>query len=274
LAQIDLTLTRDGNRWRVQEKRSQLLAVTDQVAADRRILKLTAPYHEATEAYLRTPVAESAAELSGARGRFEDSAAVDAIHAVQLHYTKADVSLTALFQPSVRIPKGPVTVREMASLYLYDNELYTLAGDGRMVREALENAARFFLTCRDEACAEGPLINAAMPGFNFDMAQGVEYEIDLRAPAGSRIKNLRFRGEPLRDDQPLKIALNNYRAAGSGGYEMFRRGQVLWRSGREIRDLLIEYYTERKQLPAAPDGNWRVMPPSAVETLLRSAANR
>jgi len=274
LGQVDLELERAGGRWRVLTKRSQLVPVTEQVPADPEVTRLAAPYHEATEAYLKTPVAESAAELTGALARFQDSAVVDAIHAVQLHYTQADVSMTALFQPSVKIPKGPVTVREMAALYVFDNELYTVEGDGRMLREALENAARFFLTCADAACAQGPLINSAMPGFNFDMAQGVSYEIDLTAPAGSRVKNLTYRGAPLRDDQPLKLAINNYRAAGSGGYEMFRRGKIVWRSGREIRDLLIDYYTEKKQLPAAPDGNWRLTPEAAVETLRRSPATR
>ena len=274
LAQVDFTLERQGQRWRVTQKQSQLIPVTEQTQADPDILRLTASYHEATEVYLKTPVAQSAVELTGTLARFQDSAVVDAIHAVQLHYTKADVSLTSLFQPSVRIPQGPVTVREMAALYVFDNELYTVEGDGKMLRGALENAARFFLTCPDAACTQGPLINKDVPGFNFDMAQGVTYEIDLTAAAGQRIKNLTYKGEPLKDDQPLKIAVNNYRAAGSAGYEMLRAGKITYRSGREIRDLLIEYYTEKKQLPSQPDDNWRITPAAAVATLSASPANR
>lgn len=276
VAQVDLTLEREAGRWRVTGKQSKLLPVTEKTEADPEITRLTAPYQEATEAYLTTPVAQSARELSGRYGRFEDSAVVDAIHEVQLHFTKADVSLTALFQPTVRIPQGAVTVREMASLYVFDNELYMVEGNGRMLRQALENAARFFKSCADAACS-GPLVEPAFPGFNFDMAQGVNYEIDLTAPAGQRVKNLTYRGAPLADDQPLKIAVNNYRAAGSGGYDMLRGAKILYRSGREIRDLLIEYYSEKKRLPDAPDGNWRLVPPAAVETLRQSAgqpANR
>ena len=274
LAQIDFTLARKNKRWTVLQKQSQLIPVTEQTPADAAITRLTAPYHEATEAYLKTPVAESAAELTGALGRFEDTAVVDAIHEVQLHYTKADVSFTSLFQPSVRIPQGPVTVREMASLYVFDNELYTVEGDGRMLRAALENSARFFLTCPEATCTQGPLINNAVPGFNFDMAQGVQYEIDLNAPAGQRIKNLMYKGAPLKDDQPLKIAVNSYRAAGSAGYEMFRNGKISYRSGREIRDLLIEYYTAKKRIPSEPDRNWHITPAAAVATLTQSPASR
>jgi len=165
-----------------------------------------------------------------------------------------------------------VTVRELAALYVYDNELYAVEGDGRMVREALENAARYFRTCPEPTCAAGPLVDRAVAGYNYDMAQGVEYAVDLTQPPGRRVRDLRYRGAPLRDDQPLRIAVNNYRAAGSAGYTMFRRAEVVWRSGREIRDLMADYFALKKRLPEKPDGNWRLLPPRAVETLVREEA--
>ena len=186
---------------------------------------------------------------------------------MQLHYAGADVSFSSLFDPRVRVARGPVTVRELAALYLYDNELYAIEGNGRMVREALENAARYYRTCPEPSCSRGPLVDRGITGYNYDMAQGVEYEIDLTRPEGQRVRNLRYRGAPLRDDEPLRIALNNYRAAGSAGYTMFRGAKVVWRSGREIRDLMVEYFGTRRRLPVRPDGNWRLSRPRALETL-------
>jgi 2',3'-cyclic-nucleotide 2'-phosphodiesterase/3'-nucleotidase len=268
VARIDLTLSRDGARpWALEAIASRLLPVTPDTAPDPEVTALARPYHEAAERYLAQPVAASAAELSGARGRFEDSPLVDAIHAVQLHYAKAQVSFSALFHPQVRVSPGPVTVRELAALYLYDNELYAIEGTGKMVRLALENSARYFLSCHEPSCTTGPLINQTVAGYNYDMAQGVEYEIDLRQPEGQRVRNLRYGGAPLRDEEPLRIAVNNYRAAGSNGYTMFREGKIVWRSGRDIRDLLVEYFGERKRLPERADGNWRLIPPEAVTTL-------
>ena len=214
-------------------------------------------------------MAEARVALSGARGRFEDTALVDAIHEVQLHYAAAQVSFASLFQTRVAIPRGPVTRRELAALYLYDNELYAIEGDGRMVREALENAARYFKTCPEPSCERGPLVERTIPGYNYDMAQGVEYELDLTRPAGERVRNLRYRGAPLRDEEPLRIAINNYRAAGSAGYAMFRDAKIVWRSDRAIRDLMADYWSARGRLPEKPDGNWRLLPPQAVETLAR-----
>ena len=162
------------------------------------------PYEEATERYLNTDVATSARELSAARGREQDTAVVDLVQRVQLFYAKADVSFTALFDPQVTIPQGQVTVRQIAALYPYDNQLLAIEGTGKMVKDALENAARFFS-------------RNGMPGFNYDMAEGVDYQIDPSRPEGDRIRNLTWHGKPLAADQKLRIALNNYRAGGSGG---------------------------------------------------------
>ncbi len=269
LARLDFEFLRDSTgKWQMQSRRSRVIKVTDATDADENILSLAKPFHDATEQYLSSPIATSTVELSAARGRVEDSALVDAIHEVQLHYTKADVSLSALFNPRLVIPPGPVTVREAAALYIYDNTLYKIEGNGAMLRSALENAARFFESCPTPACNTGNLINSRMPGFNFDMAEGVTYEINLTRPAGQRIQNLRFRGQPLSDTQPLTIALNNYRAAGSGGYDMFKDAKILWQSTDAIRELLIEYYTRKKSFPATPTNNWKIVPAAARLRLL------
>jgi 2',3'-cyclic-nucleotide 2'-phosphodiesterase/3'-nucleotidase len=272
LARLDFTFERQGSGpWKLTAKKSRLVPVTAQTAAAIDILEIAKPYHEAAERYLNSPVAESSADLSAAPGRVEDTAVVDAIQRVQLFYSKADVSFTALFNQGLRIAKGPVTVRQIAALYPYDNELYAIDGDGKMVKDALENAARYYLSCSGARCGEPPLTNREVQGFNYDMAEGVEYEIDLTRPEGDRIRNLRWKGRPLAPGQKLRIAINNYRAAGSAGYGMFRGAKIVWKSQEEIRDLIVRYYTERKALPTAPTNNWRVLPDAARATLVKQA---
>jgi 2',3'-cyclic-nucleotide 2'-phosphodiesterase (5'-nucleotidase family) len=141
-----------------------------------------------------------------------------------------------------------------------------------MVKEALENSARFFRTCPDSACSHGPLVSHENAGFNYDMAEGVDYEIDLTRPEGQRIVNLRWQGRPLDPNQKLRIAVNNYRAGGSGGYGMFRNAKVLWKSNTDIRTLIIDYYSSHHRLPALASGNWRIIPPAAVKVLEREEA--
>jgi 2',3'-cyclic-nucleotide 2'-phosphodiesterase/3'-nucleotidase len=269
---MDFSLAKENGKWKVTDKKSKLMPVTKDVPADDEILKIAKPYHEAAEQYLNSPVAESPVDMSGQFARVQDTPLIDAIHEVQLHYAKADVSFASSFNPRVMFKKGPVSVREIAALYVYDNTLYGVEGNGKMVREALENAARFYLTCPTAACDSGPLVNSKVIGFNYDMAAGVQYEIDLTKPEGQRIVNLRYKGAPLKDDQPLKIAVNNYRAGGSAGYTMFKSGNVYYRSTEEIRAMMVQYFAEKKLLPAKADQNWKVVPAAAAAVLERDAA--
>jgi 2',3'-cyclic-nucleotide 2'-phosphodiesterase/3'-nucleotidase len=272
LARLDFTLERQpGARWTLANKKSRLIPVKADTPAAPDILEIARPYHDLAERYLNTPVATSPSAETAALGRVEDTPLVDAVQQVQLFYSHADVSFTALFNPAVRVPKGQVTVRQIAALYPYDNELYTIEGTGRMVKDALENAARYYLTCSGARCGELPLTNREVIGFNYDMAEGVDYTVDLTRPEGDRIRELRFRGAPLDPERKLRLAINNYRAAGSAGYSMFAGAKIVWRSGEEIRDLMVRYYTERKTLPGTASGNWRVVPDLARRTLEREA---
>jgi 2',3'-cyclic-nucleotide 2'-phosphodiesterase/3'-nucleotidase len=273
LAKLDFELeSKPGGGWTVVEKNSRLIPVTAQTAVDEEMLRIARPYHEMTEKYLKTEVAHSNSALDAKLGRVEDTALIDAIQTVQLYYAKADVSFASLFNSRVSVPSGPVTVRQIASLYLYDNELYALEGNGKMVKDALENAVRYYLSCSGDTCSKGPLINSHVIGFNCDMAAGVDYEVDLTRPEGQRIRNLSWRGKPLEPNQKLRLAVNNYRAGGSAGYAMFRNAKIVWRSSQDIRQLIIDYYIERGELPAKPVGNWRILPAEALRTLEREAS--
>ena len=259
LARVDLKLEGTPGKWKLTSKEGSLIPVTPATVPDPKVIAIAQPYHDQAEKYLSAPVAESMVSMNGSHAREMDSALVDMIQEVQLYYAKADVSFASLFSTAVNFPKGPVTVRELASLYIYDNELYAIEGDGQMVKDALENAARFYLPCPETGCLGDAQINPKVFGFNYDMAQGVNYEIDLRRPEGDRIRNLMYKGKPLAMDQKLRIALNNYRSGGSAGYTAFQKAPIVWRSGMEIREMMIDYYREKKVFPASPDNNWRLV---------------
>ena len=268
LARVDLEMeSKPEGGYTLLAKKSRVIPVTNATEADPEITRLAMPYHEITERYLNSVVAEAKSGIDASESRIKDTAMIDAVHAVQLHYAKADVSFASSFNPRAAIPRGPVTIRQIAALYLYDNELYAVEGTGKMVKDALENAAKFYNTCVDSSCSKSPLINSSIIGYNFDMAAGVTYEIDITRPAGDRVRNLKYHGNALQPDQNLRIALNNYRAGGSNGYSMFKGAKLLWRSYDDIRELIIRYYSEH-ELPTTPDGNWRVVPESAHNTLM------
>ena len=263
LARADIVMERDAaGRWRVESKHSRVIKMTDAVAADPAILKLAAPYEAATEKYLDTPIANSEKAMDGTRGRYEDDALVDLIQRVQLEAGHADVSMATMFFTGAQIPKGPVTVRQAAALYVYDNSLYTVEMTGAQLKDALEHAAGFYPAWPAPA---GEALK--LPGYNADAAEGVSYEIDLTKPVGARVLNLSFRGAMLDPAQKLRVAINNYRYTGGGGYSVYRKLPVLEQSGVEIRDLVIDYLTRVGKIPSEADGNWKIAPAEAVAAM-------
>ena len=259
LARVDLYLQKDGERWRVYAKSARTILVDERVSADPEILKLAEPYHTETQAWLSKVIGESAAELTATDARFRDTPILDLIQRVQLDVGKADVSMAASFNPRARIPKGPVTVRDIAGLYVYENTLVVLEVTGAQLKEALEHSARYFRAYEPGKTA-AELVDEKIPAYNFDVAEGVEYELDISKPVGQRIQNLRSRGKPLRSTDKLRLATNNYRVNGGGGYTMYRDAPVVYRSSDEIRELIIEWVERNTTIPAEPTNNWRIIP--------------
>ncbi|MFN3328699.1 MAG: 5'-nucleotidase C-terminal domain-containing protein, partial [Fervidobacterium pennivorans] len=75
-------------------------------------------------------------------------------------------------------------------------------------------------------------------------------------PKGDRIVDLTFEGKPLDMDAEYEIVLNNYRAGGGGGYEMFKGKPVVREVLIEMAELMSNYVLEKKEIEATVDNNW------------------
>jgi 2',3'-cyclic-nucleotide 2'-phosphodiesterase/3'-nucleotidase len=270
LARVEVEMERDpSGQWRVASKHSTTILVTNEVVPDPEILRLAEPYHAATQKYLDTPVATCAVPLDGATARYEDHPLVDLIHKVQLEAGHADISMATMFFPSVQIPAGKVTVRQMAALYIYENTLYTVEMTGAQLKEALEHAAGFYPAW--PFSTGKPL---RLPGYNADSAEGVHYIVDLTEPVGQRIREVSYKGKPLDATAKLRVAINNYRYTGGGHYAVYQGLPIVYRSPQEVRELIIEYVTRTGAIPTTADGNWKIVPREALQAILREARER
>jgi len=259
LGRADFSLEKDtAGRWRVVSKQSRTIPVSLQTQADPQIAAIAQPYDRETRAWLGRVIGESDAELSALDARERDNALLDLVQRVQLDEGHADVSMVAPFNRQARVPKGPVTVRQIAALYVYDNTLVVLQVTGAQLKAALEHSARFF---RDYVAGRSPaeLVDERIPDYNFDVAEGVTYDLDISRPVGDRIRNLRFHGEPLAAGQTLRLATNNYRVNGGGGYTMYQGVPVLSRSSDEIGEMIIRWVERHHRIPSEPTGNWKIV---------------
>ncbi len=259
LARADVYLEKSATGWRVYAKSSRTIPSDDRVEPDPEVIKLAEPYDTETQAWLGRTIGSSGFELTAREARFKDSAIIDLIQKVQLEAGKADVSMVAVFNSEARIPNGPITVRDIAGLYVYENTLAVLEVTGQQLKEALEHSAKYFKPYTpDKPLLEQ--INPNIPAYNFDIAEGVTYELDISRPIGERIQKLSFRGQPVRPDQKFRLATNNYRVNGGGGYSMYKNAPVVYRSSEEIRELIIDWLERHKTVPPEPTNNWRLVP--------------
>jgi len=258
VARVDLYLEQVGGRWHVIANSARTIPVTEKTTLDPEIAKLGEPYDKETQDWLSRAIGESSEELTARDCRFRDTAIIDLIQRVQLEAGNADVSMAACFNPEARIPKGKVTVRNIAGLYEYENTLVTLELTGQQLKEALEHSAQYFREY-EQGKSLAELIDQRVAGYNFDMAAGVTYDIDLTKPFGQRIQNLKFKGRPLAPEQKLRVVTNNYRVNGGGNYTMYKGAPVVYRSSEEVRELIIDWVEKHKTVPTQSNANWRIV---------------
>ncbi|MEP6913732.1 MAG: 5'-nucleotidase C-terminal domain-containing protein [bacterium] len=258
LARADLYLENAGSKWRIYARSARTIPVDDKVDADEEILKLGEPYDRETQAWLSRKIGESAVDLSAEQAPFRDTAILDLIQRVQLEAGKAQVSMAAVFNPQARITKGPVTVRNIAGLYVYENTLVVIEVSGQQIKDALEHSAEYFRPY-EPGKSPADLVNEKIPTYNYDIAEGVTYELNISKPIGQRIQKLEYQGKPVLPAQKFRLATNNYRVNGGGGYTMYKGAPVIYRSSEEIRGLIIDWVERHKTIPTEPTNNWKIV---------------
>src|SRR6266478_4140558 len=185
VARVDLFLEKDEAAWHVLAKSARTISVTEKTAVDSDIAQIGQPYDKETQDWLNRTIGQSPEEITSQNCRFGDTAIIDLIQRVQLEAGKADVSMAACFNPQARIPRGAVTVREIAGLYVYENTLVVLEVTGQQLKDALEHSAKYF-RAYEPGKAAADLIDEKIPAYNFDIAEGVNYELNISKPVGER----------------------------------------------------------------------------------------
>lgn len=219
LSEIHLQLKRkwDGG-WSIDQRTSEIVSMKD-LPADAALSQQLAGYDARAKADAETLIGElrggnMAPEndvVNIPQPMVQDTALLDFINEVQMYYTGAKVSATALTSMTSQMKEGPIRKCDTASIYTYQNTLYKLEMTGAQLRSFMEWSAGFFKTW-----VPGDLTVAFDPStryYLYDAFEGVNYEIDVSQEPGGRIRNLTWPdGSPVRDEEVFTVAVNNYRA--------------------------------------------------------------
>ncbi|MGY1523147.1 5'-nucleotidase C-terminal domain-containing protein [Streptomyces sp. MN3] len=257
LTLFDVELTFERGRWQVESVKASLRDAAT-VEDDPRITRLLGDEHARVVAYVNQVVGTATETLTTVEARYKDAPVIDLISKVQedvvrealagTEYASLPVlSQASPFSRTSEIPAGDVTIRDLSSLYVYDNTLVAKLLTGAQVRAYLEYSAEYFTQTAAGAPVDvDKLTNAnGRPDYNYDYVSGVTYDIDIAQPAGSRVKNLTFDGVPVDDGQQFVFAVNNYRANGGGAFPHVASAPELWAESTEIRTRIAEWATAK-----------------------------
>ena len=312
LGVIDLTLDNASGRWQVVDSRAHIRPIFDRAAkkslveADPMVEHLIATEHAQTLEYVRSKVAESSAPIYSFFSQVTDDPSVQIVSNAQIAYVKRAMqgtdydklpilSAAAPFKTGGRqgwnyftdIPAGPLAIKHVADLYIYPNTLKAVLITGAEVREWLEMSAGQFHQIDPKGAAQQALVNDAFPSYNFDVIDGVTYEIDVTQPPryavngqlanaqAQRIRNLSFGGKPIDPQARFLVVTNNYRAYGGGNFPGINATKVVLDAPDENRQALVEYLSQSPGQTVNPsaDGNWRIASIAAVEPTFLSSSN-
>ena len=262
LAVATLGMTRTSSGWKVTSSRGQSIRIAGH-AESPAVLRATESAHRAALAYVAESIGVSPVAWRADLARATDMPITDLVGEVMRRVSGAQLAASPAFSLDASLDSGTVTVAEIAKLYPFENTLRAVRISGAQLRAFLEHSARYWKTWTPGGT--GSLVNAAVPGYNFDMVVGAQYEMDLSKPVGERITTLAVNGTAVSDSDSFTIALSNYRQTGGGGYAMLAGAPLVFESKGDIRDMIVD--AVRKSGLLDPQNwaatNWRIIPAAA-----------
>lgn len=293
---IDLSLEKRNREWNVTNSQSEVRPVVNtkaqavQVNPEFKLVDAVKEEHKGTLDYVRQPVGTTTAPITSYFALVQDDPSIQIVtnaqkwyvqnHLKGTEYEKLPVlSAGAPFKAGGRngaeyytnIPEGTIAIKNVSDLYVYPNTIHAVEVNGAEIQEWLEWSAGQFNRIDPNKTEEQALINKDFPTYNFDVIDGVTYQIDVTQPArydakgtmidssAHRIQDLQYNGKAIDPAQKFIVATNNYRASSSKLVNPDGK-RIVMAAPDESRQVVIDYVRTNGTINPSADGNWSFAP--------------
>lgn len=306
---IDLKLEQVDGKWRVKQSQASLRQIdaSEGSKVDARVTELVKADHEGTNQWLDRPLGKITNPIHSFFALVQDDPSVQLVSDAQRRHAELlqkdgllkepypILSAAAPFRGGrngitdfTYVPAGDISLRNVSDLYIYPNTLQVVEVNGATVKEWLEMSAGQFNRVDPASREVQWLVNESFPTYNFDVIDGVSYEVDITQPArynkegvkvseGERIGKLTFNGKPVDPAQKFYVVTNNYRASGGGHFPGVDGGNIVHEDPFETREIVAQYLKSRSAskpqgFSPVADNNWHMKAlPAGVDVRLYSS---
>ena len=161
---------------------------------------------------------------------------------MQLYFTKADVSATALMSETAQGFNKNVSMRDILLNYPFANQLCIVKVTGKELRNIVEYSLKFLIKDKRGKIMFDPQYRNQL--FNFDVFYPLNYEADVLRPVGSRLTKFELNGQPILEQKKYRLAVNNYRAMGGGFYPDYNINKIEKILDKDYVEMFKEFLTK------------------------------
>ena len=195
--------------------------------------------------WLDQPIAyldEPALILNADEARIKGSPFINLLQDMQLYFTKADVSATALMSETAQGFNKNVSMRDILLNYPFANQLCIVKVTGKELRNIVEYSLKFLIKDKRGKIMFDPQYRNQL--FNFDVFYPLNYEADVLRPVGSRLTKFELNGQPILEQKKYRLAVNNYRAMGGGFYPDYNINKIEKILDKDYVEMFKEFLTK------------------------------
>lgn len=192
------------------------------------------------------------------QARLQGHPLVEFVHELQLSVTKADISVTNLFDSAIGFHKD-VSIRDVLMNYPYPNTLRVLKVSGHNIKKAIEKSATYFLVNEQEVIINPDFLEPKVQNYNYDMFGGITYTIDVRKPFGERVVALKYKGEDMDLERMYEVVMSNYRASNTSVYPSYEGAELVKEIDVDISELMMNYLESQEVITPAMQSSFQVI---------------